>query len=114
MKYHTINELDTALEKVVRRTVEHYYTDWKNYDRPKYMGFKGSKDPQDKELIAIVRACGTYLIRTADIYKNDWTTTLFEYFQEQEHATYYHISIDRLTLKKIDPAQYGKELKKAA
>lgn len=114
MKYHTIDELDARIERIVKRTIEHYYTDWKNYDRPKYMGFKGSTDPEDKEMILIVRACGSYLIRTADIYRNTWATTLFEYYQTQERATYYEINLNKLSIQKIEPDAYGKELKRAA
>lgn len=109
-----INELDQNIERIVKRTVKHYYTDWKNYDRPKYMGFKGSNDREDKELILLVRECGTYLIRTADLYRDTWTTTIFEYFHTQERSDYYLINLEKLTIKKIQPETYGKELKKAA
>lgn len=114
MKYNAIKELDARIEREVKRTVENYYTDWKNYDRPKYMKFKGSNDREDKQLILIARACGTYLIRTADIYRNDWATTLFEYYQTQERASYFLIDLSRLSFQKIDAAAYGKELKRAA
>jgi len=110
----TIDELDQKIEKIVKKTVKHYYTDWKNYDRPKYMGFKGSNDRKDKELILIARACGTYLLRTADVFKDDWATTLYEYFQTQERADYYFINLNKLTIKKIDPEAFGKGLKRAA
>lgn len=113
MKYNTIRELDNRIEKIVSNTVKHYYTDWKNYDRPKYMGFKGSEDQADKDLILIARACGTYLIRIEDIKAgDDWASTLYEYFQTQEQATYYHINLTKLEVKRIDPETY--EIKKAA
>lgn len=113
MKYSNINELDQRIEKIISQTVKHYYTDWKNYDRPKYMCFKGSTDQADKNLILIARTCGTYLIRIEDIKAgNDWANTLYEYFQTQERATYYHININNLEIKKIDPESY--EIKKAA
>ena len=114
MKYTDINILDQRIENIVDRTVKHYYTDWKNYDRPKYMKFKGSSDKEDKDLILIARACGTYLIKTADIKNgDDWANTLYEYFQTQERAIYYHININNLECKLIDPAQYMTEIKAA-
>jgi hypothetical protein len=111
MRYPSIEALDNRIEKIIDSTVKHYYTDWKNYDRPKYMKFKGSADAADKDLILIARECGTYLIRTEDIKTgNEWAKTLVEYFQTQESADYYHININKLEVKKIDPA----EAKKAA
>ena len=105
MKYSNINELDQRIERIISSTVKHYYTDWKNYDRPKYMKFKGSEDQADKEMILIVRACGTYLVRTEDIKAgDDWANTLIDYFQTQERADYYYININKLEAKKIDPA----------
>ena len=107
MKYPSIDLLDSRVERIVDGTVKHYYTDWKNYDRPKYMKFKGSADQADKKMILIVRACGTYLVRIEDIKAgDDWAVTLYNYFQEQEHATYYMIDLNRLEVKKIDPATY--------
>lgn len=111
MRYPSIEALDNRIEKIIDSTVKHYYTDWKNYDRPKYMKFKGSSDQADKNLILIVRSCGTYLVRIEDINNGDsWANTLIEYYQTQEHAEYYHININKLEVKKIDPA----EAKKAA
>lgn len=107
MKYNTIRDLDTRVEKIIDSTVKHYYTDWKNYDRPKYMKFKGSTDQADKKMVLIARACGTYLVRIEDIKAGDnWANTLYEYFQTQEHATYYLIDLNKLEVKKIDPATY--------
>ena len=112
MKYQNIDELDARIERIVKKTVESYYTDWKNYDRPKYMGLKGSSDRHDKKLVLIARRCGTYLLRTADIKPESWSKTLFEYYMKSED--YYEINLDRLTIVKIDPEQYMKEIKKAA
>lgn len=113
MKYPTIDSLDQRIEKIIDSTVKHYYTDWKNYDRPKYMSCKGSADKADKELILIVRSCGTYLVRIADIEAgNNWANTLIEYYQTQEQATYYYINITTLEARKIDPATI--KLNKAA
>lgn len=105
MKYPNIDAVDARIEKIISSTVKHYYTDWKNYDRPKYMCFKGSTDKEDKTMILIARSCGTYLVRTADIQAGDtWANTLIEYYQTQEHANYYYINLNNLEVKKIDPA----------
>jgi hypothetical protein len=101
MKYQNINELDSRIERIVKHTVKHYYTDWKNYDRPKYMHFKASNQSDDKELILIARECGTYLIKVSDLEdKNSWASTLYNYFQDQEKADYYRINLNKLTVVK--------------
>ena len=116
MRYQDINELDARIEKIIKKKVENYYTDWKNYDRPKYMKYKGSSDRSDKTLVLIARTCGTELLKASDIYKKDWATTLFEYYQCkcEKGNDYYLIDLDRLEVKKIDAETYGKDLKKAA
>lgn len=104
MKYSNINELDKRVEKIIDSTVKHYYTDWKHYDRPKYMKFKGSTDKADKEIILIARKCGTYLVRTADIKAgNDWANTLIDYYSKQEPADFYYINLRTFEAKKIQP-----------
>lgn len=115
MKYQDINALDQRIEKIIAATVKHYYTDWKNYDRPKYMKCKGSEDRADKELILIARTCGTYLVKVADIEAgDDWANTLIEYYHTQEKADYYYINLKTLEVKKIQPETIKKGIKKAA
>ena len=111
MKYQTIDALDSRIEKIVKSTVKHYFTDWKHYDRPKYMKCKGSNDTADKKLILLVRETGTYLIRTIDVFEKDsWAETLYKYFQTQEKSDYYMIDISRLTCKRINPTLTKQEL----
>ena len=114
MKYHTIEELDARIERIVKKTVQSYYTDWKNYDRPKYMGLKGSTDRHDKHIILIARTCGTYLLTEEAIRTSEVTATIYSYYMTQESATYYSIDLEALTINKIDPESYGKEIKRAA
>ena len=116
MKYRTINELDQKIESVITRTVKHYYTDWKNYDRPKYMSLKGSDKKEDKKVILIARSCGTYLVKISDMAAGDeWANTLYDYFLNQEHADYYFIDIDKLIITKmVHPELMKKDLMKAA
>jgi hypothetical protein len=111
MKYNNINLLDARIEKIISSTVKHYYTDWKHYDRPKYMKCKGSADKADKELILIARTCGTYLVKMADIKAGDnWANTLIEYYSTQETADFYYINLRTLEVKQIKP----EAIKKAA
>lgn len=107
-KYKTIDELDARIEKIIKGTVKHYYTDWKNYDRPKYMKLKSSKDREDKKMILIARECGTYLLTIDAIENTEGAAAIFEYYQTQEHADYYFIDLDRLTISKIEPGTYIK------
>ena len=102
MKYKNIDALDARIERIIKATVINYYTDWKHYDRPKYMKLKGSKDRRDKHLILSVRKTGTYLYTEAD--KNErgtWEETLWNYFHTQERADHYKIDLDRLTIEKL-------------
>lgn len=117
MKYKNINELDARIERIIKKTVEAYYTDWKNYDRPKYMGLKGSRDRKDKKMILIARKCGTYLLTLDEIEKRESAALIYEYYyntQEATNSNYYLIDLDRISIEKIDPEIYGKEIKKAA
>ena len=100
MKYNDQNALDAAIEKIVRKKVQYYYTDWKNYDRPKYMCCKASSQRTDKELVLIARSCGTYLLRKSDIRDNKYVRAIYEYFADQESADYYDIDLLNLTVKK--------------
>ena len=114
MKYQTIDELDARIEKIVASKVKYYFTDWKNYDRPKYMTFKGSNDADDKKMVLLVRDSGTYIVRTADVLnKDEWANTLYEYFQTQDKSDYYLIDIKKLTCKRIQPTLTKQELKTA-
>jgi len=102
MKYATIDALDARVERIIKSTVKHYFTDWKHYDRPKYMKYKGSNDRREKHLILSVRTCGTYLYTEAEKEKaGTWPHTLWEYFHTQERADHYKIDLDRLTVEKL-------------
>lgn len=105
MKYKNIDCLDSRIEKIVRRKVKYYYTDWKNYDRPKYMCYKGSTRRADKKLFLLVRDCGTYLLRAADVKDRDTAAgAIYDYFRNYEKCDYYEIDIDGLEVKKHNPA----------
>ena len=113
MAYKSIDELDARIESIVRKTVESYYTDWKNYDRPKYMRLKGSKNRDDKIFYLIVRSCGTWIVTKNEYMTSESMKTVFDYYWDQERSTYYKVNIDRLEIKKCtDPDKERKDLEK--
>lgn len=88
-----INSLDSKVENIIKKTVKHYYTDWKNYDRPKYMVAKAHKE---KSALLIARTCGTYFIPESQ-NGTDWSRTLIDYYTNQEPANIYKIDFKALT-----------------
>lgn len=101
MRYKNINDLDQRIERIVSRKVKHYYSDWKHYDRIKYIHCKSSNQREDKKLILIARTCGTYLIRECDKdQKDSWANTLWNYFHNQESADFYFIDLNKLSVVK--------------
>jgi len=106
-KYNTIDELDARIERIVDSNVKNYYTDWKNYDRPKYMKLKSSNDRKDKQIILIARECGTYLLTLDQILTNEAAMTIYDYFQTNEDANYYHIDLNDLTVLGIVPEKFN-------
>lgn len=116
MKYKTIEELDARIERIIKKTVQSYYTDWKNYDRPKYMRLKGSKDRKDRIAILIARTCGTYLLTLDEIMTRDFAGAIYDYYYQQEatSSNYYLINLDRLEIGRINqPDIYIKAMKAA-
>ena len=99
MKYKSIDLLDRHIENIISRKVKHYYTDWKNYDRPYYMKLKGSPRRQDKELILIARDCGSYLYTIDELYSYLFARTVCTYYGES--VNYYKINIELLTCDKL-------------
>ena len=100
--YGSIDELDAVLEKIVSNTVKHFYTDWKNHDRPKYMRMKGSSDSADKKLVLLARTCGTYLLRQADVEtEDDCASQIFKYFTTQEPSQIYNIDLENLSIERV-------------
>ena len=104
MKYNTINELDARIENIIKRNVKYYYTDWKNYDRPKYMKLKGSSRWIDKGLVLIVRDCGTYLFTLEELATRPTAAAIYEYYYQQETGNhYYTIDLEKLTINHFNP-----------
>ena len=112
MRYNTIDQLDARIESIVKRNVKHYYTDWKNYDRPKYMRLKGSDRWIDKGLILIVRECGTYLYTLEEVAINEFARTVCSYYGE--NALYYSIDLNMLTINNYSFEHMTEFLRKTA
>lgn len=97
MRKYDINKLDRQVESIITKTVKHYYTDWKNYDRPKYMRLKGSKE---NSALLIARTCGTYLYSESEL-NTDYAKTVVSYYTNQEPANIYRIDFLTGTVKLI-------------
>ena len=100
MKYASEMDMDNRIERIVKAKVKHYYTDWKNYDRPKYMKLKGTKE---RKMILVVRTCGTYLYSIDELKEYDFAKTVYEYYIDYESADYYYIDLDTREVVKHKP-----------
>ena len=100
MKYKSIAELDKAIENRINRIVKHYKTDWTEYDKPKYERLKKSKEAKERQFTLIVRECGTWLVTEKEKAESIEMQTVYEYYKEQEPATYYDVDIDKLSILK--------------
>ena len=110
MKYKTIDLLDARIERIISANVKHYYTDWKNYDRPKYMRLKGSNDRTEKEMILIARECGTYLITDNDMRFSTTYTDIIDYYFNQEYtkSKFFFIDLINLECRKLNDNEIKK------
>lgn len=80
--YKTFDEIMATLDRLVKRQVKHYLTDWTDYDIPRLNESMASTDRSDKKLTLIVRDCGTWLIYTDDINKpGTGANTIFNYYK---------------------------------
>lgn len=91
-------ELDNRIENIVKKTVKYYYTDWKNYDRPKYMTYKATKQ---NDIFLIVRTCGTYIFSNHDLNRSYEARTILRYYKEEAAANIYSINLTKGTCKLI-------------
>ena len=101
MTYTTKEAMIDRIERIVKKTVKHYISDWTEYDRPKLIKCLASNERDDKELILIARDCGTYLLRVADTKEKDSAAaSILEYYKEQEaSAKFYNINLQTLNIK---------------
>lgn len=103
MKYNTIDLLDSKIESIIKHRVKHYYSDWKNYDRVKYMRLKGSENKKDKYMILLARTCGTYLFSGEELetYKFSYDCIDYYYNAEKQNTFFYAIDLNKMTVKKL-------------
>ena len=108
-KYKTIDELHQAIEKKADKIIKHYYSDFKNYDRPAIMKHTGEKT---KEVYLILREAGSYLFSAADLLdiERDYPVVVMNYYTNDTTAHYFKIDFSRFTLEEI-PAGLPKEIK---
>lgn len=99
MKYRTIDELDARIERIADKTIQHYYTDWKNYDRPYYMKLKGSTRREDKDILWIARESGSYLYTLDELKSYEHGRVVCEY--EWIGTRYFRINLESLTIKEL-------------
>jgi len=102
MKYKNIDDLDRAIERQASRIIKHYYTDWKNYDRPTYMGFKGAKERTKKHILILFRECGSYIFSEWDFLDRKTPAEIIDYYlmQDRRGNVYFFVDLEKLTLKK--------------
>ena len=118
MKYNNINELDQAIERAAKRIIKYYYTDWKNHDRPTYMGYKASRDRDRKHILVLFRESGSYIFSDFDFKDRKTPAEIVSYYINYENDSktkYYFIDLEKLTLTKTDPDSvkaYLKEFEK--
>ena len=108
-RFKDIDGLHAYIEKEASRIINHYYTDFKNYDRLAIMKATGNKE---RECYLILRDCGSYFY-TADYItdlRSDWPAVVMDYYTDDSSAKYYRIDFDRLTVEKI-PAGLPAHLK---
>lgn len=99
MKYFkTIDELHAYLERKAKKIVKHYYTDWKNIDRPYLMKLTGERT---SEVYVIFRDCGTYLYSRKDLDR-EFPQVIMDYYKNNKGTEYYKIDLYRLTAEKIE------------
>lgn len=105
MKYKTQDLMDSRIERIVRSRVKHFYTDWKNYDRVRYMKCKGSIHANEKRLILIARECGTYLYTMEEFENYEFARTVYEYYMDYENTDYYELDLIKRTVVKHTPSK---------
>ena len=111
MKKHfdNINSLYDYIERQAKRTIKFYYTDYKNYDRPRLMTFAYDKEP---EIYLILRKCGSYIYTAAELLDPgyDFPAYVMDYYTSDESAKYYKLNMKTLTVETI-PAGLPSEIK---
>lgn len=96
MKFNSIDAMDTYIEKLVRRKIQAFYTDWKNYDRVEYMAAKGS----GSTMLLMVRDTGSFIYRIDDVNVENVIVNYYTDYEAERHD-YYILDTKNLTIKKV-------------
>ena len=97
MKFNSIDAMDTYIEKLVRRKIQAFYTDWKNYDRVEYMAAKGS----GSTMLLMVRDTGSFIYRIDDVNVENVIVNYYTDYEAERHD-YYILDTKNLTVKKVN------------
>ena len=89
--------MDTYIEKLVRRKIQAFYTDWKNYDRVEYMAAKGS----GSTMLLMVRDTGSFIYRIDDVNVENVIVNYYTDYEAERHD-YYILDTKNLTVKKVN------------
>lgn len=106
-RYKTIDDLHAYIERQARQTIKLYYSDWKNYDRPKLMDATGKRTTA----YIIFRECGSYFFTEKRAKESETARAILEYYTTDKSAKYYKIDLYALTAERI-PAGIPEEVKK--
>ena len=109
-KFKSIDELHAYLERRASATIKHYYTDWKNYDRPEVMRHTGEKT---SDVYIIFRECGSYIFSKDELtdMERDFPAVVMDYYTTDKTALYYKVDFCKLTAEKI-PAGLPDEIRR--
>lgn len=107
-RFTNIDEVHAYVERQAKRIIKHYYTDWKNYDRPALMRATGEK----ATIYVILRECGSYLFTAADLEREN-PKIIMDYYAGDSTAKYYKLDLRTYTAETI-PAGLPKEYRKEA
>ena len=108
-RFEDINGLYSYIEKKAKQTIKFYYTDYKNYDRPRLMAFAYDQEP---EVYLILRKCGSYIYTAAELLDPgyDFPAYVMDYYTSDESAKYYKLNMKTLTVETI-PAGLPSEIR---
>ena len=109
-KFKNIDELHAFLELRASAIIKHYFTDWKNHDRPEVMKHSGEKS---KEVYIIFRECGSYLYSRDELtdMRRDFPAVVMDYYKTDKTALYYKVDFCKLTAEKI-PAGLPEDIRR--
>lgn len=101
-RFADIDSLHAYIEKKARQIIRHYYTDWKNYDRPSMMKATGAKE---KEVYVILRDCGSYFYLAEELTDptRDFPITVMDYYTSDKSARYFKVNFRDLVIEEITP-----------